>query len=769
MDLDTDRKNAVALTKLKQLNKTNLNTQISNVLLAFLCYFLFKNELNHTVITNWILTFTIIVILRSIVPYLLKDKYLTKHNALKHLHMFRIGIFINALMWGIACLGVYPYGNMENVFYFVFIIMGVVSGASLIYSIDKTSAFFYPIIILIPLIYNLSIHFTKNIFPILFGTILYFIFVLVNIRKISHDRENFIISTYEIRQKEREKASSEERYRLLLNHSPIGIVHYDMDLKASYYNQQFIDIMGIDLLNLKTIKLNELKDQNPINSAKEALKGNMTEYSGFYEMSFTKRVLWINVLSSPVKDLNNHIVGGVSIIQDITEQKDAENKIKKLAFYDPLTRLPNRRMFIDKLEQILNPSNIEFTNGAIMFLDLDYFKSLNDTLGHDYGDMLLKEVAIRLKNCIEKNDMVSRFGGDEFVILIDGKECSLNDVKKNSKKIAKRILKAISEPFDLLDNKHTTTGSIGVVIFDKSADKKDLLKYADIAMYQAKKSGRNIVKFFDQEMQHEIKKQVSLESELKDAIKNREFILHYQPQVHNNGKIYGVEALVRWQHPKKGLIYPNEFILFSEDKGYIVEIGNQVLQMAFEQIQKWQRYPKMKNINVSINISAPQFEDDNFMKNLLYLIKKYKINTHLIKLEITESALLRCSEKTIKNMLDIRQKGIRFSLDDFGIGYSSLFYLKKLPIDELKIDQTFVRDIAIDSSDYSIIKTIIAIANSFEFDLIAEGVETHQQRKLLLKLNCDNFQGYLFSQPIGPAEVKVLIEENSTIKVYEDD
>lgn len=749
MNTNIDKQSAVALEKLKQLNRSNLSTQISNMLLAFLCYFLLKNENNYQIITLWISIFSFIAIFRTIIPYMYKKSYINGKRATRNLNFYRYGIFISGFMWGFGALFIYPHGDIELIFFFVFVLMGIVAGALLVYSIDSISAFGYPITILLPLIYSLSLDWRDETMPILFGTILYFIFVMINIRKIAFDRENYISSNYELILKEKEKASSEERYRLLLNHSPIGIVHYDMNLKVSYHNQQFIDIMGINLNSLKTINLDNLKDQSPIKSAKEALKGKMTEYNGFYKMSFSKKVLWLNVLSSPVKDFNNNIVGGVSIIQDITEQKNAEDEIKKLAFYDSLTLLPNRRMFIDKLNLNLQRTQQKSCNGAIMFLDLDFFKSLNDTLGHDYGDMLLKEVAHRLKDCVKKRDIVSRFGGDEFVILLDGQNSSLQEIGKSADKVSKRVLKVLSKPFNLLGNKYTTSASIGVVVFgENSYNQKDLLKFADIAMYQAKKSGRNIVKFFDHTMQHEITKRVSMETELQEAIKNREFILHYQPQVNNDGSIYGAEALVRWQHPSKGLIYPKDFISIAEEKGFIIEMGNQILEIAFAQMAKWKKSQKMKNINISINISATQFEQDDFTKNLFSLIKEYQIDTNLIKLELTEGTLLKCSEQIVENMLTIRKRGIRFSLDDFGIGYSSLFYLKKLPINELKIDQTFVRDINSDSNDYAIIKTIIAIAKSFEFGIIAEGVETQEQRDSLLELECQRFQGYFFSKPI---------------------
>lgn len=729
-------------------------------------YSLFKTDANSLTITLWFTVFMFVTLIRLIVLYIHNKTYssIDQKQVLQYLNQYRYGIFICGLVWGVGIFLLYPQGNLEHILYFVFIIMGLTAGAFIVNSTDLISAFAYPFMLLIPLICTLLMYPLDKTFPILIGTSLYFLFLIVNTRKITQDRENYLSFNYDLMISEKEKAASEEQYRLLLNHSPIGIVHYDMDMQVSYCNEQFIKIMGIDTSAIKNINLDELKDQAPIKTAKETLKGKMTEYSGMYEMSFQKKLLWVHMLSSPVKDENENIIGGVSIIQDATEQKNAEDEIKKLAFYDPLTLLPNRRMFMDKLSESLSACKQTANHGSIMFLDLDRFKSLNDTLGHDYGDLLLQKVAERLKECVKKEDIVARFGGDEFVVLLNGLDKSIIKMKHDATNIATRILNLLNEPFNLLGHTYQTSPSIGVVVFGENDDsQEDLIKYADIAMYQAKKSGRNIIKFFDQTMQHEITKRVSIETQLQSAIKNKEFVLHYQPQINSDGIIYGAEVLVRWQKPKRGLIYPADFIDIAEETGLIVDIGYQILETAMIQLALWQKVPKMKDIEISINISATQFAQDDFIDKTLCLVKAYKVNPALIKLEITEGALLECTKDTIDSMLAIRKMGIRFSLDDFGTGYSSLNYLKKLPIDELKIDQSFVRDIVFDINDYTIIQTIVAVAQSFEFDLIAEGVETQEQYDKLLELHCSKFQGYFFSKPIPVQDFENLVAKGSLI------
>lgn len=769
MTTTLNKEGFVALSKLEQLNETSLNAQITNMVLGVICYFVIKNPENSTAINIWFSGFIFVFIARSALLMYHKKSYknITSENAKTYLNQHRAGVFASCLVWAIGSLTIYPSGNPDAVLFFIFIVMGIVAGALITYSIDSLSVHLFPVIILLPLTCRVTIDLltTKSSGEfryILIGIIIYFIFVMINTKKFSMDRENLIASNYELMLSRREIAVSEKRYKLLLNHSPVAIIHYDMDFNISYFNQRLLDIAGADEDKMFSLNLENLQDQDPVMSGKDAIQnGKITRYSGAYKMSLKDKTLWINMISAPIKDHNNDIVGGISIIQDATEQKKAEDKIKKLAFYDPLTHLPNRRMLTKELNSTIKLTMEPSNYGAIMFLDLDNFKSINDTLGHDYGDLLLKEASRRLKNCIKKSDIVARFGGDEFIVLIKGHNTNIQAMKENARNIANRILKVLNEPFDLLGNKHTTSVSIGAVIFgDRDDTQKDLLKYADIAMYQAKKAGKNVIRFFDLNMQFEITKRVSTETQLIDAIKNKEFALHYQPQINDKGTIYGVEALIRWEHPTKGMIFPGDFIAIAEEKGLIIDIGHVVMEVAFKQLLEWKKMPKMQNIKISINISAVQFSQDDFVEKLFLLLDKYKVDTSQIKLEITEGTLLECSEQIIQNMLTIRKRGIKFSLDDFGIGYSSLLYLKKLPIDELKIDQTFVRDITFDSNDYDIVQTIIAMAKSFNFHIIAEGVETIEQLKILQDSDCSCFQGYFFSKPIPPKELEAFMEEN---------
>lgn len=736
---------------------------MSNILLILITYFIFDKKHVDNSFNIWVISFLILAIIRIFFIFYHKNQVQLPgdKNISKRLFIYRFGVFLSSFFWGIGVILFFPQDDLYSIFYLTFIIMGVTTGALLVHTIDYTSSMMYPIFIIFPFDFMIALYIEPSTIPILLGTTLYFVFIIMNIKRICHDRKNLLISNFDLIEKEKEKSTNEEQYKLLLHHSPIGIIHYEKNLDINYYNNQFANIIGVNSSDKRLQNLKDLKDEKLIQFIKESFEGNISEFNGTYSTLSTHRKLWLRVLSSPIKDLCNETIGGVCTIEDMTQQKDSEEKIKKLVSYDTLTHLPNRQMFTEKLNQSLLFCKQSKNYGVLMLLDLDHFKSINDTLGHEYGDMLLIQVAKRLQDIISKLGLVARFGGDEFTILLNDTNTSTIHARKIAKIISKNILLSLNKPFLLLGNEYQTSPSIGIVIFnEKNQNTDELLKYADIAMYQAKKSGRNSIKFFDYAMHSEVAQRVSLETQLQDAIKNNEFTLHYQPQIDDTKFLYGVEALIRWNHPQRGLVYPNDFIAVAEDTGLIIDIGYEVLKTAFKQLVAWQDNPLMKNIIISVNVSAIQIRQDDFASIILNLVDEYKVKTSQIKLEITEGTLLEYSEEIIETMKIIRNKGIKFSLDDFGVGYSSLNYLKKLPIDELKIDQSFIRDITCDLSDYDIVKTIIAIAKSFRFNLIAEGVEDVDQYQLLKNIDCKRFQGYFFSKPLPTSELEKIVTAN---------
>jgi diguanylate cyclase (GGDEF)-like protein len=439
-------------------------------------------------------------------------------------------------------------------------------------------------------------------------------------------------------------------------------------------------------------------------------------------------------------------------------RKAAEDEIRTLAFYDSLTGLPNRRLLLDRLRQALASSARSGREGALLFIDLDNFKTLNDTLGHDIGDLLLQQVAARLTSCVREGDTVARLGGDEFVVMLE--DLSEQDIGAAAQveMIGEKIMSSLGQLYQLDGHEHYSSPSIGATLFNEhERDIEELLKQADIAMYQAKRSGGNVLSFFDSKMQNIINTRAELERELRTAIDNQQFKLHYQIQVDSSLRPLGAEALIRWIHPERGLIPPLKFIPLAEEMGLILQIGQWVIEAACTQLKAWQQDTLTCHLVLAINVSAKQFRQADFVAQVQAAVQRHAINPMLLKLELTESLLLENIEDTIASMNALKAIGIQFSLDDFGTGYSSLQYLKRLPLDQLKIDQSFVRDLTSDSSDRAIVRTIIAMAKGMNLDVIAEGVEMEDQRLTLLGKGCMHYQGYLFSKPVSIEEFNAQI------------
>ena len=442
-------------------------------------------------------------------------------------------------------------------------------------------------------------------------------------------------------------------------------------------------------------------------------------------------------------------VVGMVLAAYISEKKHDEEQIRTLAFYDPLTQLPNRRMLLDRMEQALADSQRSANHGALLFFDLDNFKILNDTLGHDKGDLLLQQVAQRLKACVREVDTVARLGGDEFVVMLRGLGQLTKDAASQAELICEKILTVLNQPYQLTDTDYHSTPSIGIALFaDKNVSVDELMKQADIAMYQAKKSGHNTYRFFDPVMQAAIERRSQLENGLRKALHDQQFQLYFQVQVDENSAPQGAEALIRWQHPERGLIPPFEFIPLAEETGMIVPIGQWVLASACAQLNRWSKNPVTRHLQLAVNVSARQFRQPDFCDQVTQEVRQAGIDPSRLKLELTESLVLDNIDSTIEKMHTLKQLGIQFSIDDFGTGHSSLSNLKKLPLDQLKIDQSFVRDIATDPDDAIIVQTIIAMSNHLGIAVIAEGVETEQQKQFLIKHHCRQFQGYLFGKPM---------------------
>ncbi|MDO8959361.1 MAG: EAL domain-containing protein [Rhodocyclaceae bacterium] len=466
---------------------------------------------------------------------------------------------------------------------------------------------------------------------------------------------------------------------------------------------------------------------------------------------------WLTI--SAVKNADGAITHYVGTHFDITERKRAEDKINELAFFDPLTGLPNRTLLQDRLKQAMTASVRNASHGALLFIDLDNFKTLNDTQGHDMGDLLLKQVAERLTTCVREGDTVARIGGDEFVVVLTGLSALEQDAAASTEAVGEKILAALGQSFSLGAVTHRSTASIGITLFDSQpVTLEDLLKQADLAMYQAKDAGRNVWRFFDPTMQATVMKRAALEADLHEAVRERQFLLHYQAQIVGEGRLTGAEVLVRWQHPVRGMVSPAEFIPLAEATGLILPLGEWVLETACAQLAAWAKQPAMSHLTVAVNVSARQFHQRDFVDQVLAVLDHTGANPQRLKLELTESLLVANIEQIIEKMHALKARGVGFSLDDFGTGYSSLSYLKRLPLDQLKIDQSFVRDVLTDPNDAAIARTVVALAHGLGLDVIAEGVETAAQRDFLANAGCYAYQGYFFGRPQPINDFEALVQ-----------
>lgn len=456
---------------------------------------------------------------------------------------------------------------------------------------------------------------------------------------------------------------------------------------------------------------------------------------------------WLTI--SAVKNDEGAITHYIGSHFDISSRKQAEKKIHELAFYDQLTNLPNRTLLLDRLSQSMTAGIRTGSYGALLLIDLDNFKTLNDTLGHDMGDLLLKQVARRLSDSIRAEDTVARLGGDEFVVMLVNLSTSKGDASIQVEIISEKIRSALNRTYLLQEVSYHCTSSIGATLFSgHQVSLDELLKQADLAMYKSKESGRNAMCFFDPTMQATVVERAALEAGLRRAIQENQFILHYQAQVDGTNHVIGAEALLRWQHPQRGVVSPAEFIPLAEETRLILPLGHWVMETACTQLAAWATQADMAALTISVNVSAHQFRQPDFVEQVLAILKHTGANPRRLKLELTESLLVKNVPEVIKKMFALQAEGISFSLDDFGTGYSSLSYLKNMPLDQLKIDKSFVRDVLIDSNDAAIAKTVVALAQNMGLGVIAEGVETEGQRAFLESIGCHTYQGYFFSRPV---------------------
>ncbi|MDE2277720.1 MAG: EAL domain-containing protein [Burkholderiales bacterium] len=539
-----------------------------------------------------------------------------------------------------------------------------------------------------------------------------------------------------------------------IEQSPVSVLVVDLDGRIAFANPKVEQITGY--------RREELLGQNPrlfksgqtpeevYRQLWAALAGGTVWQGELCNRRKDGSLFWEHASISPIVDETGRTISYLAVKEDITERKAQQAQIEHLAFFDPLTHLPNRSLLADRLTHALAAAGRSGRPGALLFIDLDDFKTVNDTLGHEVGDQLLLQVARRLVNCLREADTVARLGGDEFVVLLEDLKAPLSEAVDQVETIGEKIRTALHQPYQLAGHQQRSSASIGVACFGELPISVDeLMKRADLAMYQAKAAGRDTLRFYEPAIQEQLLRRASLESDLHRGIHEGQLLLHYQPQVDARCQVTGAEALVRWQHPARGLVPPGEFIALAEATGLIQPLGRWVLQTACRQLAAWAAAPGTRALTLAVNVSARQFLQPDFVEQVLAALGEAGAEPSQLKLELTESMLLSNLQDVIEKMHELKAWGVNFSLDDFGTGYSSLTYLKRLPLQQLKIDQSFVRDVLSDPNDAAIARTIVALARSLGLEVIAEGVETEAQRDFLAGIGCLAYQGYLYSRPLG--------------------
>ena len=554
---------------------------------------------------------------------------------------------------------------------------------------------------------------------------------------------------------------SETQHRELLRNLHTAIVVHAPDTSILYSNPRAATLLGLSIdqmfgkvaMDPDWCFMDEqgrplaLQDY-PVNRVRRSREPFATQVLGVRQPDGADAT-WLLVSAFPEFRADGDLKQIVVNFDDISERKRAEEEIHHLAFFDSLTRLPNRRMLMDRLHTALAVSARSNAFGAVLFIDLDKFKTTNDIHGHDVGDLLLIEAAARIQASVRRIDTVARLGGDEFVVLLAEIDDGIVPASQKTAQIGEKIRLALNAPYLLKDHPHHSSPSIGVSLFCGNMEAPEaLLRQADMAMYKAKDAGRNTLRFFNAAMQLAVETHATMETDLRHAVPDQQLVVHYQIQVDNAQRVLGAEALVRWQHPGRGLVSPMQFIPIAEESSLILDIGGWVLGTACRQLAKWQQIERYRHLTLAVNVSAQQFRQADFVEVLAAVLQRHEFEPARLKLELTESVVLNDVGDVVSKMTAIRELGVKLSMDDFGTGYSSLSYLKQLPLDQIKIDQSFVRDISTDPNDAVMVKTIIDLANNFRLHVIAEGVETEAQLAFLKHHGCMAYQGYLFGKPM---------------------
>jgi diguanylate cyclase (GGDEF)-like protein/PAS domain S-box-containing protein len=730
---------------------------------ALLCWSL-RPVIGQFVPLVWFVVLFTVAIARLFLVVLFK-KLETEHRSNGNWHRhFLIGTYAMSTVWGSASLFLFPAHSLIHQIIFFVVVLGVAADAisSLCPSLSVVGGFLA--LLLLPLIVKMTT--LGNAESLFIGSLLLIFWAVTFIGAIkinANIRENIQLRLESVNREKILKVS-EARHRHIFSNAPLGILHYDTNGVIVDCNEEFVSLLDSsrDLvigLEMSTM----LKDVEILTAINNSLKGGEGYYEGEYHSVTGNISTPIRAFFKAIRSSEEVIIGGVAIVEDFTEKKESEQLIQHHASYDPLTGLPNRRLLLEHLSNEMARARRRDHYGALLFIDLDNFKTINDSLGHSMGDEVLKVVAQRITECIRGEDTAARMGGDEFIIILTELDITNGLASYKAKGIAEKLRLCLSAPIQLEGRDLHITPSVGVSIFptpEKGVD--DILKQADSAMYSAKAAGRNAIRFFLPRMQEEVDELLLLNTELRKALDDDQFSLYYQPQVDLSGRLVGAEALLRWNHPKRGVIPPGAFIKIAEETGLMQDIGKWVLEESCQHIKKWTDAQLLEDSQtISINISSKEISVPDYVDMVIRVLKETGANPRNLGIELTEGSLISTTEDIVQKIMTLRKMGIKFSVDDFGTGYSSLSYLQSLPLNTLKIDRSFVNDIKDGSHDVVLVDTIISMAHNLGLEVIAEGVETEQELLYLNKKGCMVYQGFYFSKPVAVSTFVEMLESRS--------
>ena len=726
---------------------------IGQLLAALLLSAIQITEVEPKLIAVW-LSVTVVMILYRYYHYFAfrnESEYSKLLNAKIWLHRFYTNVLISGVVWGSSAILIFPEDNLVNqmaIVLFLFAVsftsMGLLASKKLL-MLAFAMVMFFPIVMRF---FFLEDAFYTNIGFIVLALMLIMILIAnyfgAVINGALQNYQHFIElkSTHD---------KLKERFFSLFERAPVGIYYYDKKLVIQDLNGAFGRMNGDDG-KTDMIGQNLSLCGGAFGEAHEQVFDNITgHYSGSYQPFYAEEPLYVDLSTVPMVDSSGEVTGGIAIVNDITSEMSAKEEILRNSYYDALTEIPNRTLMMDKLSELLSAKPMQDHHAALLFINIDNFRKFNETFGYNVGDTVLKQVAYKIEGSVRDGDEIARMGGDEFVVLIPSLSPEHSEAANDAHLAAQRVRDKFVRPLRAAGENYHMTVSIGIMLFTPDESPAyDILKRAQTAMYHAKKSGRNTVTFYDEEMGVYVKEQLTLRNELYKAIKNDLLHMHYQPQINiETGELVAAEALVRWNHAERGAISPEKFVTIAEESGLIVELESWIFTRVLQEMQAWvERLGRFPIEHIAINVSPIHFLQPNFAEEFLLLTDKYGIEAQWIEIELTESEIMQNIGNAIKTIETLKEAGITFSIDDFGTGYSSLAYLKQLPVDVLKIDQSFIMSMLHEQGNEMIVDSISSIAKKFGMRVLAEGVEDVETLELLRSIGCDFYQGYYGYKPM---------------------